>query len=572
MLAPPASADQCAPPGIDSASALPTNLAAAAKGPDEDKYTTASVVPLESIDISRLGLSRPGTLTVGTLSDAPPSICIDSTGQFTGFDNELLRAIADKLRLKVEFVGTDFSGLLAQVASRRFDVGSSSITTTDARRETVGFTNGYDFGYFSLVVPSGSPIRSFSELKPGLRIGVVQGTVQEAYLVDTLGLDPVKFPDYNTVYGSLKTRQIDAWVAPSQQAVGTVQAGDPAEIVENTFSLDNFVAYAVAKENRPLIDALNSGLDAVIADGTWSRLYSDWVPRALPPGWKPGSKAAPVPQLPDFAAIAAGKEPPTPGESAAPKSTLAQLGTAFFSWDLYRQAIPDLFKTGLPNTLILTVCAGVIGLVLGMGLAVAGISRSRLLRWPARVYTDVFRGLPEVVIILLIGLGFGPIVGGLTGNNPYPLGIAALGLMAAAYIGEILRSGIQSVEAGQMEASRALGFSYTSSMRLVVVPQGVRRVLPALVNQFISLLKASSLVYFLGLIASQRELFQVGRDLNAQTGNLSPLVAAGLFYLALTIPLTHLVNWIDARLRRGRTTSAEDPLAPTSGAAHQEMI
>lgn len=572
MLAAPASADQCAPPGIDSASALPTNLAAAAKGPSEDKYTTDSVIPLDSVDISRLGLSRPGTLTVGTLSDAPPSICIDSKGQFTGFDNELLRAIADKLGLKVEFVGTDFSGLLAQVASRRFDVGSSSITTTDARRQTVGFTNGYDFGYFSLVVPTGSPITSFSQLKPGLRIGVVQGTVQEAYLVDTLGLDPVKFPDYNTVYGSLKTRQIDAWVAPSQQAIGTVAAGDPAQIVENTFSLDNFVAYAVAKENRPLIDALNAGLDAVIADGTWSRLYSDWVPRALPPGWKPGSKAAPEPQLPDFAAIAAGREQPAPTESTAPKSTLAQLGTAFFSWDLYRQAIPDLFKTGLPNTLILTVCASVIGLVLGMGLAVAGISRSRLLRWPARVYTDVFRGLPEVVIILLIGLGFGPIVGGLTGNNPYPLGIAALGLMAAAYIGEILRSGIQSVEAGQMEASRALGFSYTSSMRLVVVPQGVRRVLPALVNQFISLLKASSLVYFLGLIASQRELFQVGRDLNAQTGNLSPLVAAGLFYLALTIPLTHLVNWIDARLRRGRTASAEDPLAPTSGVAHQEMI
>ena len=187
-----------------------------------------------------------------------------------------------------------------------------------------------------------------------------------------------------------------------------------------------------------------------------------------------------------------------------------------------------------------------------MALAVAGISRSRWLRWPARVYTDIFRGLPEVVIILLIGLGVGPVVGGLTGNNPYPLGIAALGLMAAAYIGEIFRSGIQSVEPGQLEASRALGFSYPSSMRLVVVPQGVRRVLPALMNQFISLLKASSLVYFLGLVANQRELFQVGRDLNAQTGNLSPLVAAGLFYLLLTMPLTHLVNYIDARLRRGR--------------------
>jgi len=568
LAAPAGAVDQCAPPGVESASALPTNLAAAAQGPGADKYTTPTVAPLSAVNVSALGLSVPGTLTVGTLSDAPPSICINSAGQFTGFDNELLRAIADKLGLKINFVGTEFSGLLAQVAARRFDVGSSSITTTDARRKTVGFTNGYDFGYFSLVVPTGSPITGFDKLAAGQRIGVVQGTVQEAYVIDTLHLQPVKFPDYNTVYASLKTRQIDAWVAPSQQASGTVQSGDPAQIIENTFSLDNFVAWAVAKENKPLIDALNSGLDAVIADGTYARLYTDWVPRALPPGWKPGSKAAPAPQLPDFAAIAAAHQQPA-SQGAAPKSTLSQLKDSFLNWELYKQAIPDLFKTGLPNTLILTVSAAVIGLVLGMALAVAGISRSRWLRWPARVYTDIFRGLPEVVIILLIGLGVGPVVGGLTGNNPYPLGIAALGLMAAAYVGEIFRSGIQSVEPGQLEASRALGFSYPASMRLVVVPQGVRRVLPALMNQFISLLKASSLVYFLGLVANQRELFQVGRDLNAQTGNLSPLVAAGLFYLLLTVPLTHLVNFIDTRLRRGREPGREDPLELSTS---QEMI
>ncbi len=569
ITAPMSGADQCSPPGEQSASALPTNLAAAAAGPADDKYTTPGAEPLTAVNRDALRLISPGTLTVGTLSDAPPSICINSAGQFTGFDNELLRAIAGKLGLEVKFVGTDFSGLLAQVAGRRFDVGSSSITTTDARRRTVGFTNGYDFGYFSLVVPAGSPITGFGQLAKGQRIGVVQGTVQEAYVIDTLGLEPVKFPDYNTVYASLKTKQIDAWVAPSQQAQGTVRPGDPATIVENTFSLDNFVAYAVAKENAALIDALNAGLDAVIADGTWSRLYSEWVPRALPPGWKPGSKAAPLPQLPDFAAIAAGKEKPA-ATAVVDKSVLAQLRDSFLDWDLYKKAIPDLFKTGLPNTLILTISASVIGLVLGMGLAVAGISRSRWLRYPARIYTDIFRGLPEVVIILLIGLGIGPVVGGLTGNNPYPLGIAALGLMAAAYIGEILRSGIQSVEAGQLEASRALGFSYSSSMRLVVIPQGVRRVLPALMNQFISLLKASSLVYFLGLVASQRELFQVGRDLNAQTGNLSPLVAAGLFYLMLTIPLTHLVNYIDQRLRRGKRPAEDEPLDPVP--ATQEMV
>ena len=555
---PSAPQDLCSPPGVGSASAAPANLDTSAAAA-EDRYTTPDVVSLDSVDVAGLNLVTPGVLTVGTLSDAPPSICVNSSGEFTGYDNELLKAVAEKLGLRVQFVGTEFAGLLAQVAGRRFDVGSSSITTTDERRQLVGFTNGYDFGYFSLVVQNGSPIRGFGDLNAATRIGVVQGTVQDDYVVNTLGLDPVKFPDYNTAYANLKTGQIDAWVAPSQQAEGAIAPGDPTSIVQNTFSLNNFVGWAVARENQPLIDALNSGLDAVIADGTWAELYTRWVPRELPEGWKPGSRAAPEPDLPDFAALAAENAGEEPG-ATAPKSTLEQLRETFFSWELYRHAFPDLLKTGLPNTLILAVTSGVAGTILGMLLAMAGISRTRWLRWPARVYTDIFRGLPAVVIILLVGLGAGPVVQGLTGNNPYWLGAAALALLAAAYIGEIFRSGIQSVEPGQMEAARALGFSYRRALALVVIPQGVRRVLPALMNQFISLIKDSSLIYFLGLLATQRELFAVGRDLNAQTGNLSPLVAAGLFYLILTVPLTHLVNYIDHRLRTGRPEATLDPL------------
>ncbi len=558
-LAAPAAADwnQCAPAGVDSARALPKDLTELPSPHREDQDTTASVEPLSSVKVDALRLGTPGLLTVGTLSDAPPNICINPTGEFSGFDNQLLRAIAGKLGLQVRFVSTDFSALLAQVASRRFDVGSAAVKATDARRRTVSFTNGYDFGFYSLVVPPGSPIHKFGDLVGGQRIGVVQGTVEESFVVNSLNLQPVKYPGFATLYAALKTHQLDAWVAPGTLASTVIRPGDPAVVVANTFSRGSFVAYAVAKDNQPLIEALNSGLDAVIADGTWANLYCQWVPRSLPPGWKPGSKAAPTPQLPDFAAIAAShhRESVTPG---APMSALDQLRESFFDWNLYRQAIPTLLTVGLPNTLILTNSALVIGLALGMVLAIAGMSRSRWLRWPARMYTDIFRGLPEVVIILIIGMGVGPLVGGLTNKNPYPLGIAALGLMAAAYIGEILRSGIQSVDPGQLEAARALGFSYPEAMRLVVVPQGIRRVLPALVNQAIGLLKASALVYFLGLVANQRELFQVGRDLNAQTGSLSPLVAAGLFYLILTIPLTHLVNYIDGWLRRGRVAAEPD--------------
>ncbi|MBD0861051.1 ABC transporter permease subunit [Gordonia sp. zg691] len=559
-----APADSCAPAGLASASAAPLNLAAAEQG-GEDKYTTPGTTPVDEIDVSALELLKPGTLSVGTLSDAGPSICVNGAGDFTGFDNELLKAIAAKLGLQVEFNGTEFAGLLSQVANNRFDVGSSSITTTDDRRKTVDFTNGYDFGYFSLVAPTGGPIKGFGDLSDSTRIAVVQGTVQDDYVVNTLGLDPVKFPDYATAYANLKSGQVDAWVAPSQQAEGAVREGDGTAIVENTFSVNNFVAWAVGKNKPKLVEALNSGLDAIIEDGTYAQLYEDWVPRELPEGWKPGSKAAPVPELPDIAAIAAENAANAgPAESTKPKGTFEQLGDTFFNWELYKESFPELIKTGLVNTLILSVVSGVLGTILGMILALCGISRSRWLRWPARVYTDIFRGLPAVVVILIVGLGVGPVVKGITGNNPYWLGAVALALLAAAYIGEIFRSGIQSVDDGQLEASRAIGFSYRQSMRLVVVPQGVRRVLPALMNQFISLIKDSSLVYFLGLLASQRELFAVGRDLNAQTGNLSPLVAAGIMYLILTVPLTHLVNYIDTRLRTGRPADIHDDPLPVT--------
>ncbi len=237
---------------------------------------------------------------------------------------------------------------------------------------------------------------------------------------------------------------------------------------------------------------------------------------------------------------------------------LDQLLKTFFDWQAMGEVIPEMLTVGLPNTLILAISSGFLGCIFGLILAVMGISRNPVPRWIARVYTDIFRGLPAILTILLIGLGFGPVWRIMTGStNPYPLGIAALTLMAAAYIGEIFRSGIQSVDKGQLEASRALGFSYTSSMVLVVIPQGIRRVLPALVNQLIGLIKDSSLIFLLGLLASQREIFQIGQDQAANTGNLSPLVAAGLLYLILTIPLTHLVNFMDKRMREGKAQKVE---------------
>lgn len=240
---------------------------------------------------------------------------------------------------------------------------------------------------------------------------------------------------------------------------------------------------------------------------------------------------------------------------------LSNLLKTFFDFQAMADVLPQLLQVGLKNTLVISVSATVIGCVLGMIVALMGISPSAWLRWPARVYTDLFRGLPAILTILLIGQGFARLSQQIFGPSPYPLGIIALSLISSAYIGEIFRAGIQAVDRGQLEACRALGMGYGCAMRLVVVPQGIRRVLPALVNQFIAIIKDSSLVYFLGLLVSERELFRVGQDAAVVSGNLSPLVLAGLFYLVITVPLTHLVNFIDQRFRTGRRR----PAPPVSG-------
>ncbi|WBC16393.1 ABC transporter substrate-binding protein [Micromonospora sp. WMMA1998] len=239
------------------------------------------------------GLLQPGVIRAGTLTDAPPNVYLKD-GKFTGFDNDLLTAVAGKVGLKVEFVGTDFSALLSQVNNRKFDVGSSSITVTEARRKTVDFGNGYDFGYFGLDVPAGSAITGFDQLA-GKRVVVVQGTVQDDFATREK-LNPVRVPDYNGAVNQLKAGTADAWIAPAE--IGDKSAADSnGRITVAAKQLSPApTAYAVAKGNDKLREALDKGLDEVIADGTWSRLQARYYPgRPIPADFTPGSGSVPVP-------------------------------------------------------------------------------------------------------------------------------------------------------------------------------------------------------------------------------------------------------------------------------------
>lgn len=241
------------------------------------------------------GLQQAGTLRVGTLTDAPPNVYLKD-GKFTGFDNDLFTAVASKLDLKVEFVGTDFSALLAQVKNKKFDIGSSSITITDARKKTVAFTNGYDFGYFGLDVPAGSDIKTFDQLK-GKRVTVVQGTVQDDYATK-LGLDPVRVPDYNGALNQLKAGTAQAWVAPAEIGEKTAKESGGKVILVAKLISSAPTAFAIAQDNPVFLKALNAALDEVIKDGTWTKLQDQYYPdRPVPTEFKPGSGSVAFPPL-----------------------------------------------------------------------------------------------------------------------------------------------------------------------------------------------------------------------------------------------------------------------------------
>ncbi|MEV6416895.1 ABC transporter substrate-binding protein [Kribbella sp. NPDC051718] len=235
-----------------------------------------------------LGLLQKGTLRIGTLTDAPPNVYVKD-GKFTGFDNDLITAVAAKLNLEPEFVGTDFSALLSQVNGGQFDLGSSSITITEARKKTVAFSNGYDFGYLGLNTTKSSGITKFDQLD-GKRVVVVQGTVQDDYATQK-NLNPVRVPNYNAAVGQLKAGTADAWISPAEigEKMAKEQGGGVVVLAAKELSSAP-TAFAVAKSNDKLREAVNKALDEVIADGTWTKLVEQYYPgRAVPATFKPGS-------------------------------------------------------------------------------------------------------------------------------------------------------------------------------------------------------------------------------------------------------------------------------------------
>ena len=222
---------------------------------------------------------------------------------------------------------------------------------------------------------------------------------------------------------------------------------------------------------------------------------------------------------------------------------------SFFNAEIFWASLPDLLDAFIVN-IELFMIAEVLVLVFGLILAVMRSLGGPVflpIRVMSNAYTDVFRAIPGVLVIFVLGFGI-PALGVIDPRTDQRLfGILALTLVYSAYVAEVYRAGIESIHPSQEAAARSLGLSRLQSLRHVIVPQAIRRVIPPLLNDFIGLQKDTVLVSFIGVV----EIFRFAQIESAATYNFTPYVAVALVFIVVTIPLIHAVDWLVARDRSG---------------------
>jgi polar amino acid transport system permease protein len=226
----------------------------------------------------------------------------------------------------------------------------------------------------------------------------------------------------------------------------------------------------------------------------------------------------------------------------------------FFDWNAFKDAFPDVLD-GFWLDIKIFMVVEVVVLALGLLVALARSTRAPAFfpfRMLAATYTDVFRGMPVILVVYLIGFGIPALELSGVPSDPVVLGGVALALCYAAYVAEVYRAGIESVHPGQTAAALSLGLTPTQTTRHVVLPQAIRRVVPPLLNDFIALQKDVALVSILGPL----EAFRVAQIEASSTFNYTPLLAAAVLYLAITIPMARIVDRVQARTQLRRTAGA----------------
>ncbi len=423
-----------------------------------------------------------------------------------GFEVEIMDAIARRLGVRHRMVQCNWSNLIQSLERGDFDIAMNGIEATPDRQALVLLSRPYFVFAETLAVRHGSGYRTLDDLRGG-RVATLNQTVAHDLLrarpVEAVLYEGVEEPYLDLVEGRVDAVLLDHIIA---DRYGCSKAGVeclPGDVARGTYVI------GIRRSEPELARAIDGALGAVIADGDLERILRKWNL------WDARQSEAPPPP----SAVTAGSSRSLDG---------GQL---------------RLFLDAALVTLVISFGAFVVAIPLALILAIARFYGGRGPAAVARIYIEVFRGTPVLLQLFVLYYGLAPY----WSLGPFTAAIVGLGLNYAAYEAEVYRGALAGIPRGQSEAARALGLGPWQTLRHVLLPQALRLALPAMTNDFVALLKDSSLVSVITVIELTKRMTIAAVDLRDWL--VPGLLCAGL-YLVMAYPLSELARWLERRLTR----------------------
>ncbi|MFD1177092.1 amino acid ABC transporter substrate-binding protein/permease [Paenibacillus puldeungensis] len=446
------------------------------------------------------------TYVIATDTTFAPFEFQDVNGNFVGIDMELMEAIAKDQNFKYVIKPLGFNAAVQALEANQVDGVIAGMSITDERKQKFDFSEAYfQSGVVMGVSEKNDTIKSYEDLK-GEKVAVKTGTEGYSFaesISSKYGFTIVPFDDSSQMYDDVKTGNSVACFEDYPVLAYGVTQNNGLKIVTDKEEGASY-GFAVTKgKNQELLAKFNAGLANLHSNGEYDRIREKYL-----------------------------------GEAGQPEKQLSR-------WELIQKSLPALF-TGLGKTLMYTIVSLIFAFILGLVFGFMKVGRNRFLRGVATVFVDVFRGIPLIVLAFFIYFGIPQALG-----FKMPLFLAAiltLSLNAGAYITEIIRGGIQSIDRGQMEAARSLGLPYRKAMMKIVIPQAIRVMIPAFINQLVITLKDTSILSAIGLV----ELTQSGKIIIARTfASFDIWLVVAIMYLVVITVLTKISGYLEGRVRRG---------------------
>ncbi|PJN66445.1 Glutamine transport system permease protein GlnP [Paenibacillus sp. GM1FR] len=445
------------------------------------------------------------TYVIGTDIVFAPFEYEDENGNYVGIDIDLLDAIAKDQNFKYQIKALGFNAAVQALEANQVDGVIAGMSITDERKAKFDFSEPYyDSGVVMGISANNDTVKSYEDLR-GKKVAVKTGTEGYSFaesIASKYGFTIVPFDESYQMYDDVMTGNSVACFEDEPVLRYGVKQNNGLKIVTDKEDGASY-GFAVSKgKNQELLEMFNAGLVNIKANGEYKRIIEEYV-----------------------------------GENAQ----VANLGR----WELIQKSLPSLFK-GLGKTLLYTIVSLFFAFIIGLIFGFMKVGQNKFLRGVATVFVDIFRGIPLIVLAFFIYFGI-PQAMGFT----MPLFLAAiltLSLNAGAYVTEIIRGGIQSIDRGQMEAARSLGLPYRKAMIKIVIPQAVRVMIPSFINQMVITLKDTSILSVIGLV----ELTQSGKIVIARTfSSFDIWLTVAVMYLIVIITLTKIADYLEVKVRRG---------------------